>query len=227
MYTNYGQKSLTSGNWWNHSFLLDPHTMDAPPTMVAPLVLQTQVIFAGIINTLVLWLTNVNLPVQSQKTTRPVNSGDECLWPFSKSLFYITDYNTGLCVLVDTGAEVSIIPSSKSKWKNPQVGFRLQAASNSPITTYGKRSLTLNLGLRCTFQWLFIIADIKNPILGVDFLNHFKLVVDMKNKCRLDTCYTAQCTRNHYTWTTSQSHLADHWSQEQLRSSTTVFSFHY
>ena len=91
-------------------------------------------------------------------------------------LFYIIDHNTGLRLLVDTGAEVSLITPSAAERKNPQVGFNLQAANNSPITTYGKRSLTLNFGLIRTFQWPFIIADIKNPILGADFLNHFQLL---------------------------------------------------
>ena len=62
-------------------------------------------------------------------------------------LFYVTDRNTGLHLLVDTGAEVSIVPPVASERANPQVGFSLLAANNSPITTYGKRFVALSNGL--------------------------------------------------------------------------------
>ena len=56
------------------------------------------------------------------------------------------------------------------------------AVNDTPIHTYGKRSLTLNLGLRRSLSWIFIIADVRKPILGADFLRHFGLLVDMKQK---------------------------------------------
>ena len=48
--------------------------------------------------------------------------------------------------------------------------------------TYGTSSLTLNLGLRKTFRWIFRVAKVHNPILGADFLKHHSLVVDMGHK---------------------------------------------
>ena len=57
----------------------------------------------------------------------------------------------------------------------------LQAVNNTSIKTYGKRSLTLDLGLRRTFRWVFVIADIKRSIVGADFLRHFGLLVDMRH----------------------------------------------
>ena len=62
----------------------------------------------------------------------------------------------------------------------PQEGFSLQAANGSSIPTYGRQSLTLNLGLRHTFPWIFIIANVHQPIIGADFLNHFNLLVDLR-----------------------------------------------
>ena len=53
--------------------------------------------------------------------------------------------------------------------------------NNTPIATYGTRFLTLDLGLRRTFWWVFMVANVKNPILGADFLRHFSLLVDMRN----------------------------------------------
>jgi cleavage and polyadenylation specificity factor subunit 1 len=102
-------------------------------------------------------------------------------------LFYIQERYTGLRLLVDTGAEISLMPPSKLDRKHLQMGFCLQAANNTSINTYGKRSLTLNIGLRRNFQWPFIIADVKNPILGADFLRYFNLLVDMRNKRLIDT----------------------------------------
>lgn len=37
-----------------------------------------------------------------------------------------------------------------------------------------------------TFRWVFLVADVKQPILGVDFLRHFGLLVDV--------CRTTQLT---------------------------------
>ncbi|KAG5327808.1 MOS1T transposase, partial [Pseudoatta argentina] len=40
----------------------------------------------------------------------------------------------------------------------------------------------VNLGLQKTFKWKFCIADVLHPILGADFLSHFGLLIDVKNK---------------------------------------------
>uniref|UniRef100_A0A1X7UWZ2 Peptidase A2 domain-containing protein n=1 Tax=Amphimedon queenslandica TaxID=400682 RepID=A0A1X7UWZ2_AMPQE len=86
--------------------------------------------------------------------------------------------------LVDTGAEVSVITPSVLD-KQCLQKLTLQAANNSSISTYGKRSLTLGLNLRRSFQWVFVIADIAMPILGADFL-HFGLLVDMQYNRQID-----------------------------------------
>uniref|UniRef100_A0A1X7V754 Peptidase A2 domain-containing protein n=1 Tax=Amphimedon queenslandica TaxID=400682 RepID=A0A1X7V754_AMPQE len=97
----------------------------------------------------------------------------------SSRLCNIYDPSTALRFLVDTGAEVSVItPSSLDKQCLQKL--TLQAANNSSIATYGKRSLTLNLNLRRSFLWVCVIADIAIPILGADFLRHFGLLVDMQ-----------------------------------------------
>ena len=95
-------------------------------------------------------------------------------------LFYVTDHSTGLRFLVDTGAEISVIPPSRTERKHQQDDFSLQAVNNTAIATYSRRSLTLDLGLRRTFRWVFVVADVKNPILGADFLRHYCLLVDVR-----------------------------------------------
>ena len=101
-------------------------------------------------------------------------------------LFFVTDSNSGYHFLVDTGAEVSVLPPSGTERKHPQGGCNLLAVNGSAITTYGKRSLTLNLGLRRTFRWVFIVANVQSPILGADFLRHYNLLVDIKHSRLVD-----------------------------------------
>ena len=54
-------------------------------------------------------------------------------------------------------------------------------------------SLTLNLGLRYTLQWVFVLADV---ILGADFLRHFDLLVEMKGYLLIDKV-TSLATKCH------------------------------
>ena len=72
----------------------------------------------------------------------------------SSRLFYITDSISGMQFLIDTGADISVIPPSPLERKHPQT-LRLEAVNHTPIQTYGTRLLTLNLGMRHTFRWAF------------------------------------------------------------------------
>jgi len=56
----------------------------------------------------------------------------------------------------------------------------LQAANKTSIQTYGQQSVTLRIGLRRIFPWIFVLADVSPAILGADFLRHFGLVVDLR-----------------------------------------------
>lgn len=97
-------------------------------------------------------------------------------------LFFVTDRSSGYRFLVDTGAEVSVLPPSAAERKHRQDHQTLQAVNNTSIATFGQRSLTLDLGLRRTFRWIFTVAEVKNPILGADFLRHFNLLVDVGHR---------------------------------------------
>ena len=102
-------------------------------------------------------------------------------------LFYVTDCTSGLRFLVDTGAEVSVIPPSVSDRTHHRNTLTLQAVNNTSIATYSNRLLTLNIGLRHAFQWVFIIADVKNPIIGADFLRHYSILVDVAHNRLVDS----------------------------------------
>ena len=111
--------------------------------------------------------------------------------PTSRLLF-LTNSNSGRRFLIDTGAEVSVIPPSAVDRKNKQDLPALQAVNGSSIATFGTRSLTLDLGLRRVFRWIFVIADIRTPILGADFLREHGLLVNMKQGRLVDTATTLQ-----------------------------------
>ena len=78
-------------------------------------------------------------------------------------LFYVNDKRSGFLFLVGTGAEASVIPLSPTERKHYQERSGLQAVNGTPIVTYSSPSLTLDLGLRQTFRWVFAIADIQSP----------------------------------------------------------------
>lgn len=95
--------------------------------------------------------------------------------------------NTGLNFLVDTGANVSVLPKCrKIRDINSEHSFSLFAANGTQIKTFGVKTLTLNLRLRRSFKWTFIVADVRQPILGADFIKHFKLLVDLDKRRLID-----------------------------------------
>ncbi|GBM64848.1 hypothetical protein AVEN_157103-1 [Araneus ventricosus] len=92
---------------------------------------------------------------------------------------FFTDKQTGLRFLVDSGAELSIIPATANhKICN---SFKLYAANGTVIPTFGFKILTLDLGLRRSFQFPFVIAKVDRAILDADFLTKFQLIIDMHN----------------------------------------------
>lgn len=101
-----------------------------------------------------------------------------------KHRLFVLDKHTGLRYLIDSGADISSIPATKhDKISND---YKLYAANGTEIPTYGIKVLTIDLGLRRSFQWPFIIAKINKGIIGADFLNNFKLVIDINKRKLID-----------------------------------------
>lgn len=117
-------------------------------------------------------------------------SADEVGVPNSSRLF-IHDALSHLSYLIDTGADVSIIPPTRNERKQRlrpnERQFQLYAANGTPIETYGQKMLTMNLGLRRRFQWPFIVADVTKPIIGADFLEYHGLLVDLRKRRLVDS----------------------------------------
>ena len=103
--------------------------------------------------------------------------------PYLGRLFYIHDSSSNMQFLVDTGAEVSVVPPSRTERMHGQGAFTvLQAVNGSQIAT----------GQRRTFRWVFAVAEVKQPILGADFLHHFGLRVDVRTRTLSDPTTSLQ-----------------------------------
>ncbi|XP_018019645.1 uncharacterized protein LOC108676116 [Hyalella azteca] len=86
--------------------------------------------------------------------------------------------------IVDTGSSVSIIPSSFIKGALIQpTNISLSSANGQEIKCKGQTKLEIKIpNLRRTFKRIFIIAETVKPLLGIDFLNNFQLMVDCAAK---------------------------------------------
>lgn len=73
--------------------------------------------------------------------------------------------------------------------------YKLYAANGTAIDKYGERLVELNLGLRRSCVWNFIVTDIKYPIIGADFLSHYSLLPDLRNKRLVDGRTHLKATR--------------------------------
>ena len=128
---------------------------------------------------------NANPHARSWETPRPRAEGNGR--SSHSRLFYITDTISNYRFLIDTGTEVSVLPATSAEHRQQQADFSLVAVNGASIPTFGKRSVTLNLGLRRTFRWVFVIANVHIPIIGADFLRHYSLLMDMTNSRLVDS----------------------------------------
>lgn len=104
----------------------------------------------------------------------------------TSSRLELTDSTTKLTFLIDTGADISVLPASFSDQSDSGSFFSLVAANGTPIKTFGKKHLKVSLGLRRIFPWVFTVAAVTRPIIGSDFLAHYNLLVDIKGRALLD-----------------------------------------
>ena len=91
------------------------------------------------------------------------------------NLVKATDELSGASLLVDTSSTFCIIPHSSS---SPPCGPLLKSANGQRIPCWGKRRLTVQFYGR-GYSWWFLLAAVDFHIIGVDFLKHFKLIVDV------------------------------------------------
>lgn len=107
--------------------------------------------------------------------------------PSTSNRLCVHDRNTHERFLVDTGADISVWAATNKLKKIDPRAYRLFAANNTPINTYGEKTTKLDFGLRRNFVWTFVVADVKMSILGADFLHHHKLLVDLHKRRLIDS----------------------------------------
>ncbi|KFD60597.1 hypothetical protein M514_27230 [Trichuris suis] len=102
-------------------------------------------------------------------------------------LLYARDRNSGRRFLIDTGAELSVVPPTGMQTRTAVSTRPLAAANNSTIKTYGTCTLPLHFLPHHHFKWTFTVADVSQPLLGADFLRANSILVDVENQRLVDT----------------------------------------
>ena len=124
---------------------------------------------------------------QFGKLVGPIRAETIDVGPSSSKRLHIRYVVTGVIYLIDTSSDISLLPvDSKTLNKKPS-DIVLFAANNSRVLTFGEINVTSNLNLRRAFKWEICVAQIPNPIIGVDLLAHFHLVLYLHESRLIDT----------------------------------------
>ncbi|CAF4918237.1 unnamed protein product [Pieris macdunnoughi] len=125
-------------------------------------------------------------PQHFKRERQPVVAANDCLTHTPNDRLFIVEKKTKLKYLIDTGSDVCVFPKSATRDQRHKTKYELYAANNTIIATYGYISLHLDLGLRRDFTWRFVVADVTRPIIGVDFLGQYNLLVDCRRHRLID-----------------------------------------
>lgn len=118
---------------------------------------------------------------------RSVVAANDC--QKSTGRLFVVDKISKTQFLIDTGSDLCVYPRQALKLPRTKTSYQLFAANGTSIPTYGWINLNLNLGLRRDFTWRFVVADVSKPIIGIDFLIFYNLMVDCRGQ-RLVDCLT-------------------------------------
>lgn len=99
----------------------------------------------------------------------------------TNNLLYIYDQNSKNSFLLDSGADCSIFPANYIQINFKNLTNDLYAANESRIASYGTEIKKLKFG-NFEVDWKFYLTKTKKPIIGSDFLYHFKAVIDYSQK---------------------------------------------
>ena len=91
----------------------------------------------------------------------------------------LRDQSSGKLFLVDSGADLSVFPASGEEKLSASQSAPLVAANGSTIRTFGTRTLSLQFPGGLNVPHTFTLAEVDQPILGVDFFKTHKLIIDL------------------------------------------------
>ena len=131
----------------------------------------------------------------------------------NNDLLYVHDVTTRQRWLIDGGAVLSIMPPTLAQRLKGPTEIQLQAANGSRINCYGTQMVQIHLTDR-KIDFPVTVADVKQNILGADFLAHSYLapnhrdgtLIDLKNMSVLRADFAKEdqpCRINHVSQVTS------------------------
>ena len=109
----------------------------------------------------------------------------------NKNLIFLPNSLSKKVFLADYGASLSIVPYQLQACP---FGPILRSASGASISAWGFKTLQIKFG-QTRFTHRFLLADVANPILGMDFFTKFNLLISPP----LTRCCSC------HPWTTSSS----------------------
>ena len=101
------------------------------------------------------------------------------------TLMFAIDSRDDTKYLIDSGAVWSIVPPTTQQRADGPNAWRLAAANGSEIPCFGLTEREICIGDR-EFPFTFIIADVQQPIIGADFLSHYYLAPNLRDRSLID-----------------------------------------
>ena len=83
--------------------------------------------------------------------------------------------------LVDTGSQVSLWPFTSTSSQISNTKINLTAANGSVIKSFSYTRKQIKIDGQ-SYTFVFLIAQVASPILGIDFLQHFGMAVDLAKR---------------------------------------------
>ena len=121
----------------------------------------------------------------------PSAAGPPHITPRPAQLGLLLDRISRKRCLLDTGSQVSLWPASTTSSPSSPSSIRLAAVNGTPIKSFGRVKKQIKLGDR-SYSFTFILAHVKRPILGLDFLQAFKMSIDL---CKRRLAHSGTFTR--------------------------------
>ena len=114
-----------------------------------------------------------------------VNAATPTCESVHNDLLYVTDTVTKRKWLVDGGAVLSIVPPTLAQRTAGPTSTQLQAANGTKIPCYGVQEMVVSLADR-QVSFPITIADVRQSILGADFLAHSYLAPNHRDGTIID-----------------------------------------
>ena len=126
----------------------------------------------------------INLNTKSAMSINTINTADTS--PINNNSFiWLNDTHNNHQFIVDTASPKSLVPSSKFPYfTNSNIDCQLFTADGQPLYQNGVIDLILQFDNfpNSHFSHHYTLANVKNPILGLDFLCKYHFIIDAFSK---------------------------------------------